>query len=32
LEPKESSARNTINVFTNNYVTTIKQISDAQYD
>lgn len=32
LEPKASSARNTINVFTNNYLTTIRQISDTQYD
>ena len=32
LEPKESSVSNTINVFTNNYVTMIKQVSDTQYD
>lgn len=32
LEPKESSVSNTINVFTNNYVTMIKQVTDTQYD
>jgi hypothetical protein len=30
--PQGSQAKNTINLFTNNYVTTIKTVNDLQYD
>ena len=32
VEPKDSQAKNTINLFTNNYVTQLSQITQIQYD
>ncbi len=32
IEPYGSQAKNTINLFTNNYVTTIRTLNDDQYN
>ena len=32
IKPQGSQAKNTINLFTNNYVTTIKTVNDQQYE